>query len=89
MEKEAIFDETPVVVVRHTLSDQSELGGAVVRLRLGGMDCAGCLKYVTLAVDRLPDVRIMAMDYASGSATLAGTFGEGASWLVSYDITNT
>lgn len=49
-------------------------GSTVVRFHLGGADWANCLKYIILVMDRLPDVRLTLMDYASATATVTGTF---------------
>lgn len=47
----------------------------IVQLHLGGMDCPDCLKYVKLAIERLPGVQLVSLDYVSASATIRGTFG--------------
>ena len=57
---------------REGVEDES----AVVRFYFGGADCANCLEYIVLVMDRLPDVGLTSMDYASATATASGTFGK-------------
>ena len=63
--------------MKRTMADPTD---RTIRLEIGGMTCASCVRAVEKSVENLPGVEAVAVNLATGDAQIswAGTAGEGA-----------